>query len=150
MEEFIDGSQCARGRHRDGRAQLTMNEMTMTLDDIERESPPNYDIEGQLIDPNRQYAYYGTNCCWWTTYREDIGKSQHARAMCCPHCGCVVKGCGLVRFIKRAKADPDHYGPRGMEVLVLAHSRNVTSWCGKNWWRYIDHLTWLDTLKDIQ
>ena len=124
------------------------SEKRMTLEQIEDESPRYYDLEGQGLDPNRQYAYYGANCCWWTTYREDIGKSQHARAMCCPYCHCKVQGGGLERFIKRARADPDHYGPRGMEAFVLAHSRNTRGWCSKNWWTYTDRLAWLNERKD--
>lgn len=101
---------------------------------------------------NEKMAFYSVNCCWWTSFPEDLGNtakflpgkleitSQSGdKTMvdfnglpCCPHCGSVLMQAPLEKFIQDAHKNPIHYGVNGLNAFFRAHSRN-SSRCYKNW-----------------
>lgn len=91
-----------------------------------------------------QWAMYSVGCCWWTSFPEDLGKTEdmigpkgrrQTGLPCCPHCGSVLMQAPLPKFIEKAAANPKHYGAKGLEVFVAAHSRN-SSRCYGSWDEY--------------
>lgn len=109
---------------------------------------PSYDGE--------QTAYYSTSCIWWTSFPTDLGNTMkmggypagmvihhkdgaettlgddHPGLPCCPHCGSLLFQAPLEKFIESAEANPDHYGPKGIDNFVAAYSRNSKS-CKNKW-----------------
>lgn len=120
----------------------------------------NYDIEKLLkespmlkgyADEPIQMAFYSINCCWWTSFPEDLGllppvaydpnknrivkNPGGPRLPCCPHCGSVLMQAPLIDFIESAKTTPTHYGKYELETFIASHERNCKS-CFRNWERY--------------
>ena len=81
-------------------------------------------------------AFYSDNCCWWTTYPEDLLYNSK-NVPRCPHCRSSLKMAPLEDFLKAAYSKPKNYGSMGLDALVEAHSRN-SSICHKKFFEYND------------
>jgi hypothetical protein len=106
----------------------------MNLQQILDQSP---DIPGY---GGGKWAIYSVNCCWWTSFPEDLGSLPPMRyepftgqmlpnpggpaLPCCPHCHSVLLQAPLEKFIEAAQGQPEHYGKFGIETFVQTHSRN--------------------------
>lgn len=129
----------------------------LTLSDILHQSPnvPGYG--------GGQWAMYSVNCCWWTSFPDDLGSTESFTQgkltlfkankegesttveadfpplPCCPHCGSVLFQAPLKAFIDDAKSVPNHYGKHGIDAFVRSHHRN-SSTCHKSWSAYNDSI----------
>lgn len=121
--------------------------MRMELMDILKSSP---DCSGY---GGGKWAIYSVGCCWWTSFPDtDLGttrpfsikiksaggvvKNVDAFGLpCCPHCGAMLMQTPLEKFVECARNNPDHYGPRGLNAFVDAHSKNCNT-CHQKWSEY--------------
>lgn len=112
----------------------------MTLEEILAQSPFLKGYQEQPI----QMAFYSANCCWWTSFPDDLGKlppvkyvpgspGKPGRIMadpgghqlpCCPHCKSVLLQAPLINFIAYAKEQPEHYGRSQLKNFTQSHERN--------------------------
>lgn len=122
----------------------------MNLQQILDQSP---DIPGY---GGGKWAMYSVNCCWWTSFPEDLGSTADfmpgklkihsiggrtietdlTAIPCCPHCGSVLMQAPLEKFVEAAQANPDHYGDFGIDAFVQAHSRVSQKVCHRSWTEY--------------
>jgi len=96
-----------------------------------------------------QYAFYSVNCCWWTSFPEDLGETKtppiiientdgskepigSSALPCCPHCRSILMQAPLKEFIQNAKDNESHYGSGGLDTFLLAHHRNSDK-CYRGW-----------------
>jgi hypothetical protein len=126
-------------------------DLNMTLEDILGKSPY---LKGYEKDPI-QMAFYSANCCWWTSFPEDLGKLPPIKYVpgkdgkpgkmvknpgghqlpCCPHCHSVLLQAPLKNFVAYAKEIPTNYGERGIQTFTLSHERNSKT-CFRRWKDY--------------
>jgi len=123
----------------------------MKLEEIKSQSPF---LEGYDDEPI-QMAFYSANCCWWTSFPDDLGSLPPMRYSpgkdgkpgrmikdpgghslpCCPHCGSVLLQAPLLKFIEAAEATPTHYGKYGIQTFIISHERNSMN-CYRKWETY--------------
>lgn len=119
--------------------------MNLTIEQILKESPTIESYGGG------KWAFYSANCCWWTSFPEDLGSLPPVRydetkmrlvpnpggprLPCCPHCHSVLLQAPLEDFIKSAQANPAYYGPLGIDIFTMSHERNSKS-CFRTWAAY--------------
>lgn len=98
-----------------------------------------------------KWAFYSANCCWWTSFPDDLGSLppmtyDHEtkrikpnpggpRLPCCPHCRSVLMQAPLEKFVEFAEQHPDHYGRLGIQIFWASHHRNSPR-CYTNWADY--------------
>lgn len=103
----------------------------MTLEEILEQSP---------VFDSGKWAFYSANCCWWTSFPDDLGRLPPMtykdgvgvvpnpgghQLPCCPHCHSVLLQAPLKEFIEAAQSKPEHYGKLGLAVFVMSHERNI-------------------------
>lgn len=126
----------------------TVSVLTMPTEPVHAGNLTIQDILDQSPADGGQLAFYSANCCWWTSFPEDLGalppvkynsKTGHIEPdpgghslPCCPHCGSVLLQAPLKPFIEEAQKNPEHYGPGGMATFVATHHRNSKT-CHQKW-----------------
>jgi len=131
----------------------------VTLNEI-KQSPSvkgKWDVDKETGEERHDipFAFYSVSCCWWTSFPEDLGKTEPAKTVrntqhqdyasaqygtksksngislpCCPHCSSLLLEAPLDKFIKSAEDNSEHYG--SIELFTAAHHRN-SDFCRCNW-----------------
>ncbi len=99
-------------------------------------SPRTLTAWKELRDTKPEMIYYSSRTCWWTADPEHLYCQDGQLSKDCGCGGIPLDPAGaplfmaddLEQFIAEAKAhEKDHYGPHGLDALILAYHGNVVS-----------------------